>query len=83
MLLRQRHSNGCVLCWPAWLLQVDRRRTPWVLAGLHRQMVGPTSDPVNVKNLARLQAELEGLFLQHRVDLLLQGESCWPARNLA
>lgn len=53
--------------------QVDRNRTPWLVAGLHRQMVGPTSDPVNILTLQRLQADLEDLFLQYKVDLVLQG----------
>jgi hypothetical protein len=42
-------------------------------------MVGPTSDPVNVLNLARLQGDLEVLFLQHKVDLVLQGGQCMVA----
>jgi hypothetical protein len=61
------------------LLQVDRVRTPWLVVGLHRQMVGPTTDPVNVENLVRLQGDLEGLFLQHEVDLVLQGGPCTVA----
>lgn len=54
-------------------LQVDRQRTPWLVVGLHRQMVGPTNDPVNVKTLSRLQGDLEDVFLKHKVDLVLQG----------
>lgn len=57
-------------------MQVDRARTPWLVAGLHRQMVGPTTDPVNIETLARLQDDLEGLFLKHKVDLVLQGMCC-------
>jgi hypothetical protein len=36
-------------------------------------MVGPTSDPVNILTLARLQSDLEELFLKYKVDLVLQG----------
>lgn len=63
------------------LMQVDRARTPWLVVGLHRQMVGPTSDPVNVLNLARLQSDLEELFFQHKVDLVLQGGQCMVAER--
>lgn len=66
-------ARGCCVLLRAW--QVDRRRTPWLVAGVHRQMVGPTTDPVNILTSARLQSELEGLFLKYKVDLVLQGES--------
>lgn len=59
-------------------LQVQRQQTPWLVVGLHRQMVGPTIDPVNIENLARLQADLEDLFLKYKVDLVLQGEHQTP-----
>jgi hypothetical protein len=53
---------------------MDRQRTPWLVVGIHKQMVGPTKDPVNVLNQQRLQGDLEDLFLMHKVDLVLQGE---------
>lgn len=73
--------RGCTRtsAWASPPVQVDRARTPWLVVGLHRQMVGPTSDPVNVLNLARLQGNLEVLFLQHKVDLVLQGGQCMVA----
>jgi hypothetical protein len=55
-------------------VQVDRQRTPWLVVGVHKQMAGPTKDPVNVLNQERLQRDLEDLFLKHKVDLVLQGE---------
>lgn len=62
-------------------LQAQRQQTPWLVVGLHRQMVGPTTDPVNVETLARLQADLEDLFLKYKVDLVLQGEEWTPPPN--
>jgi hypothetical protein len=36
-------------------------------------MVGPTTNPDNLRNMARLQGDFEDLFATARVDLVLQG----------
>jgi hypothetical protein len=63
------------------LLQVDRSKHPWLVVGLHRMMAGPTTDPINVNNMARLQTDFEELFKQHAVDLVLQGHEHAYART--
>jgi hypothetical protein len=73
------HLN--VACSACALLQVDRSKHPWLVVGLHRMMAGPTTDPVNVQNMARLQADYEDLFKQHAVDLVLQGHEHAYART--
>ncbi|KAF6260686.1 Metallo-dependent phosphatase-like protein [Scenedesmus sp. NREL 46B-D3] len=54
------------------LAKVDRSKHPWLVVGCHRMMAGPTTNPVNVQNMARLQADYEELFKQHAVDQVLQ-----------
>uniref|UniRef100_A0A383W7I1 Purple acid phosphatase C-terminal domain-containing protein n=1 Tax=Tetradesmus obliquus TaxID=3088 RepID=A0A383W7I1_TETOB len=63
------------------LAKVDRARHPWLVVGLHRMMAGPTTDPINVQNMARLQADYEELFKQHSVHLVLQGHEHAYART--
>jgi hypothetical protein len=55
------------------LAGVRRAATPWLVVGLHRQMVGPTTVPDSIANMARLQGDFEALFKRHGVDLVLQG----------
>jgi hypothetical protein len=68
-------------CSACATLQVDRSKDPWLVVGLHRMMAGPTTDPINVQNMARLQADFEDLFKQHAVDLVLQGHEHAYART--
>ncbi|KAF8067344.1 PAP1 [Scenedesmus sp. PABB004] len=63
------------------LAAVNRRETPWIVVALHRCMVCPTANPVNVANAARLQADWEELFLDAGVDLVLQGHDHAYART--
>jgi hypothetical protein len=68
-------------CSACELLQIDRSKQPWLVVGLHRMMAGPTTDPINVQNMGRLQADFEDLFKQHAVDLVLQGHEHAYART--
>lgn len=61
-------------CVCSALQQVDRSRTPWLVAALHRMVVAPSTDKHDLINMARLQRDLEDLFLQYKVDLVLQGQ---------
>lgn len=73
----------------AWLERdlaaVDRSRTPWVVAFTHRSVYCSCDDDCDA-DAATLRSGplgLEGLFVRHRVDLLLNGHEHNYERNYA
>ncbi|KAI8476656.1 MAG: Metallo-dependent phosphatase-like protein [Monoraphidium minutum] len=69
------------------LAKVDRRATPWVVAGMHRMMAAPSLDarPVvgDQANMARMTSDFEDLFSRNGVALVLTGHEHAYARTCA
>ncbi|GBF92766.1 hypothetical protein Rsub_05135 [Raphidocelis subcapitata] len=59
------------------LASVDRSKTPWIVAGMHRMLAAPSGDtrPVvgDQANMARLMADYEELFAASGVALVIVG----------
>ncbi|GAX76824.1 hypothetical protein CEUSTIGMA_g4270.t1 [Chlamydomonas eustigma] len=67
------------------LSYVDRTSTPWVVVGMHRMMWAPATwrQPVlgDLDNEERLQGDLEELFMNHEVDVVIHGHEHAYARS--
>ncbi|KAL6749963.1 Metallo-dependent phosphatase-like protein [Haematococcus lacustris] len=69
----------------AELARVERSLTPWLVVSLHRMMHAPASWRRrwvgDLDNMERLQRDYQDLFVQHGVDLVLQGHEHAYART--